>query len=160
MRPSEPPSKPRLLALGSAVLCTGLGWAGAVVGHGASSVAIRAALIFVVVGLGIAVFFISVALSMGPRSRSSDDVVYEWRTLPAWLALTLMATLFAFGPTWLGVGSGVLITLLGPVPDPKYMLMKAMMEERDPESVRYRPMTLSGEGEEVSKAKARDDTPA
>lgn len=128
----------RKLALGFAALCAGLGWTAATLGHFAASPGARAALIFVVITFGVAVLFTSLALSR-PSSESRDPPLYAWRTLPFWLAMTPMATLFIFGPTVLGVGVALLFSLIAPLPDLRTRLLLASLEEEERDKrMRYR----------------------
>lgn len=132
----------RKLAFGFAALCTGLGWTAATLGHFAAPPGARAALILVVITFGIAVLFTSLAISHA-NAESRDPPLYDWRTLPFWLAMAPMATFFIFGPSWLGVGVALFFSLVAPLPDLRTRLLLAAMEEDERDKrTRYRPKVL------------------
>lgn len=137
-------SKSRLQALGFIAACTLLGWAGAIAGHRAESLAIRAVLILAVVVCGIAVFFTSLALAQHDITTSDRLPFYSWRMIPVSLAVAPMATLFWFDASAAGVGLAVLAALIVPFRDPSYMLSDAILREdaRDAERFRFRSKIL------------------
>lgn len=145
--------KARVYALGFAGTCTGLGWTLAVFGYQAASAASRAACILAVVACGVAVLFTGLALSRDPDPDASRIVFYDWRTLPLWLALTPMATLFLFGVSPLGIGVGLIFALLAPVPRPSDLLKTVALHqaELDAERDKYRSTALSETDSENSK---------
>lgn len=136
--------KARVYALGFAGACTGLGWTLAVFGHRAASAASRAACILAVVACGVAVLFTGLALSKDPDPDADRLVFYDWRTLPLWLALTPMATLFLFGVSPLGIGAGLFLALLGPAPRPSDLLRATVNREEqlEVERAKRRPTVL------------------
>lgn len=136
--------KARVYALGFAGACTGLGWTLASFGHRAASTAGRAACILAVVACGVAVLFTGLALSKDPDPEADRIVFYDWRTLPLWLALTPMATLFLFGVSPLGIGAGLFLGLLGPAPRPSDLgrMIATREEALDAERLKYRPTVL------------------
>jgi len=144
--------KARVQVLGFAVVCTGLGWTLAVFGHRTMTAASRAGFILAVVVCGVAVLFSGLALSRDPDPDSGRISVYDWRTLPLWLALVPMATLFIFGVSPLGIGAGFFLALLGPAPRPSDLLRTMMTREEqlDAERLKYRP-TVLGEADTESK---------
>lgn len=137
-------STARLRALGFIAACTLLGWAGAIAGHRAETLAIRAALILAVVACGIAVFFTSLALARHDITTSDRRPFYSWRMIPVSLAIAPMATLFWFDVSAAGIGLAVLAALIVPFRDPSYRLSDAMLREdaRDAERFKFRSKIL------------------
>lgn len=107
-------------------------------------------MILAVVACGIAVLFTSFMLrEMSARAATAELPLYDWRTLPFWLAITPMASLFVFGVSALGVGAALAATLVAPVQDVGALLTQHFAREarRDRDFQRLRPTMLERKGD-------------
>ncbi|MBO9543356.1 hypothetical protein [Caulobacter sp.] len=146
----------RVRAYAFAVVCTGLGWTGAIIGHQTDIVAVKAALILAVVACGVAVLFTGFMVrEMAPR-EDRRLLAFHWKVIPWWLAITPMGSLFVFGVSALSVGLAVGVSLLMALPRLTVWEFVELAEGRSAHAAdppRYGPTVLGGEGE---KPKGRD----
>lgn len=148
--------KARFRACMFAAICTALGWTGAIMGHQAGAVAVRAALTLAVVACGVAVLFTGFMVrEMAPR-EDRRLLSFNWKVVPWWLAITPMASLFVFGVSALGVGLAVGASLLMGLPRITVWEFVELVEGRSADQTdppRYRPTVL---GDETEKPEGRN----